>query len=321
MTDTEREQWLAERRSGIGGSDVAALLGLSPWKTPYDLWLDKRGEGEEVDEDKPAIYWGNVLEEVVAQEYAVRTKQKVQRVNTMMRLPGKPHFLANIDRAVINPNVAGNVRWNGERLTTDRILECKTANGFMTSFWGEAGTDRVPDYYLLQCQWYLGITQASVADLAVLIGGSDYRVYTIERDNQLIADIHEAAQQFWNLVTSGVAPDPQTVADALKRWPRHIASAVKIVDVDVARACEDLAELKASMKAGEKAAEELQLKIVTAFEDFETISHGGKPIATWKAQDTTRVDGKRLKDEKPDIAAEYSKTTSTRVLRLAKQKD
>lgn len=93
-----RDAWLAARRSGIGGSDIAAICGLSPYQTPYDVWLDKLGQGEEVDPNSPGIYWGTVLEDVVAREYAQRTGAKVQRVNTMMRHPEADFALAKINR-------------------------------------------------------------------------------------------------------------------------------------------------------------------------------------------------------------------------------
>lgn len=317
----DRQEWLAARRRGIGGSDIAAVLGLSPYKTPFDLWLDKRGEGEEVDPDTPALYWGTVLEEVVAKEYARRSGVKIQRVNGLLQHPALPIAFANIDRAVVNPAVAGTVRWKDDRLTTDRILECKTANGFAARAWGEAETDDVPAHYLLQVQWYLGITGCAVGDLAVLIGGQDFRTYTIQRDDSLIADLLDEARKFWTLVESGVAPDPQTVEDAKRKWPQHITGRSIIVDVDVSRACEKLADIKARTKALEAEEKAVQLEIFKAFGEAEEITYGGERLATWKAQSTDRIDAKALRAAHPDVAALFTTTTTTRVLRLAKTKE
>lgn len=314
----DRTEFLAQRRNGIGGSDIAAIVGLSPWRTPYDVWLDKRGEGEQLDPDTPALYWGTILEDVVAREYGVRSGRRIQRVNAQLVHPDHEFVTANIDRAVVNPEISGVVRWRDGRLSTDRILECKTANGFAAQMWGEAGTDAVPEYYLLQCMWYLGVTGAEVADLAVLIGGSDYRIYSIARDNELIADLYDAGAKFWSLVQSGTAPDPQSVSDAQRMWPRHIAGRSVIVDVDVASACRRLAQVKAEAKALEDEETRLKDVICCAFGDAEEITNGGVKLATWKAQSVSRLNVKALQAAHPDIAALFTDTTETRVLRLAK---
>jgi len=186
------------RKTGIGGSDIAAilgLLGLSQFHTPYDIFLEKTSADTPAQEESDAMYWGTILEDVVAAEYQKRTGNRVQRVKQLLRHKNHDFAIANIDRAIVNPEIAGTVRWKEKEgwLTTNRILECKTANGFMANEWGEAGTDYVPDAYLLQCQWYLAVTQTDIADLAVLIGGNDYRIFTIARDNSLIDGLLEEA--------------------------------------------------------------------------------------------------------------------------------
>lgn len=313
-----REAFLSERRSSIGGSDIAAIIGLSPWATAYDVWLDKRGQREEADPDAPALYWGSILEDVVAKEYAKRASAKVQRVNQKLVHPDFAFAAANIDRAVVNPDISGVVSWKDGRLTTDKILECKTANQFTAHMWDEAGTDGIPIYYVVQCMWYLGVTGASICDLAVLIGGSDFRVYTIERDQDLIARLFEAGQTFWDRVKSGVAPQPQTIDDVKRMWPHHTELKSVIVGVDTFNDCKRMAEIKAEIKALEAEAKAAEFRIVTAFEDAEEITHAGERLATWKAQDTTRLDIKALKEAHPDIADLFSKTTTSRVLRLSK---
>lgn len=315
-----REQWLADRRKGIGGSDIGAILGLSPYRTPMDVFLDKRGETQPKGNEQ-AMYWGTVLEDVVAHEYQKRTDRKIQRVNQMLAHPEHDFMLANIDRAIIVPEIAGNVRWKDGRLTTDRILECKTANGFAADQWGDVGTDNVPDANLLQCQWYLGITRADVADLAVLIGGSDYRIYSIARDDGLIGDMIEAAAEFWKRVQEGIAPDPQSVAEAARKWPRHIAGKSLIVDVTVAEACAELETIGQQKKQLEAREDELKTQVMSAFGDAEEITYMGKKLATWKNQTANRVDTTRLKKEMPDIAAQFTTSSESRVFRLTKSKE
>lgn len=316
MNVQNRQAWLDERRTGVGGSDIAAILGLSPWATPYTVWLDKLGRGEEVDPESPPLYWGNVLEDVVAKEYQRRSGRKVQRVNRAIVHPEVKIARCNIDRAVINPDIAGNVRWKDGRLTTDRILECKTANGFMAKFWGDEATDAVPEYYLTQCVWNAGIAQAKVCDLPVLIGGQDFRTYSIDFDGDLFADMLSEAEEFWKLVESGVAPDPQTVEDAKHRWARHLDAKTEIVGVDCERAADRLHEIAAQVKALEAEKKAHQLTIMAAMEDAEIANHAGRKLATWKTQEATRIDAKALRAAHPDIADLFSTTTASRVFRL-----
>lgn len=308
-------QWHAARRKGIGGSDIGAILGLSTYKSPMAVYLEKIGEAEQ-QEETPAMYWGKVLEDVVAQEYQVRNIEKVQRVNQMLTHRDNDWMLANLDRAIINPQIAGNVRWKDGRLTTDRILECKTANGFMAKQWGESGTDQVPDTYICQVQWYMEVTQTNTAALAVLIGGSDYRQFIIERDNELIADMMEQGAAFWQRVQQRIAPDPSTFDEAKIKWSRHVAGKTRIVDVSTASVIEQIKSVKEQIKSLETELDQLNTQVCTAFEDAETIEHAGVVLATWKTQTSTRLDSKALKAAHPQIAEQFSTTTETRVLRI-----
>ena len=323
----DRAQWLAERRRGIGGSDIAAIIGLSPWRTPMDVYLDKRGELEDVEPKNPeALYWGTVLEDVVASEYGRRTGRKVQRVNTMLRHATLLWALANIDRAVINPEIAGTVRWKDDHLTTDRIVECKTANGFAAAAWGEPGTDQVPEYYIPQPQWYMGITGARYCDVPVLIGGNDFRIYTIERDDDLIAHLFEAGAAFWQRILDGIAPDPQTTEDARRLWASHLPGKRVIVDVTVAQACDEILALQEQAKAIEAREAELKLALMRAIGDAEEASYMGRKLATWRNnKPSTVTDWKGIVaaiEPPQDVIDEHTAIKpGARVLRIAKVKE
>ncbi len=190
-----REQWLEQRRSGIGGSDAAAILGVSKWKSPLDVWLEKTGRAEETKESE-AMYWGTVLEEPVARKYMEVTGRKIERCNDILVHPDKPFVIASVDRLVC-PDGKKRPRVKG-KIITDRGLEVKTANAFVASDWGESGTDEVPEYYLPQPMHYMAVTGCRSWDVAVLIGGSDFRIYHIERDDELIRLMLEAEEQFWH---------------------------------------------------------------------------------------------------------------------------
>lgn len=333
MNAPDRAAWLAERRTGIGGSDVSALLGLNPWRTAVDLWMDKTGRSVDVEPDADQterMHWGNVLEQVVAQEYAIRTGRRVQRINTMLRHPRYPAALANIDRAIV---VEGSrARWDdavGRVLGAEGVLECKTAHALAANGadWGEPGTDEVPMNYWTQCQWYLGVTGLSHADLAVLFGGQKFATYRIQADAGMQDDLLRQAQEWWDRhVVGDMPPEPTSEADARALWQSHRAGVEKIVGPEVAQAVADLRDVKLQAKQLEAREQELRDVICSAFGDAEVITHGGLKLATWKSNKPgARTDWKALAqflNPQPDTLAQFTTETSgARVLRLATTKE
>lgn len=187
--DMPRDEWLETRRRGIGGSDASAIMGMNPWKTQMDVWLEKTGEFIDDDEEQnnEKMYWGTILEDVIAQEFATRTGLKVRRKNAILGHREHPFMIANVDR-LITGHQAG--------------LECKTAGYYSTDEW-EMG---VPEYYQVQVQHYMAVTGYSVWYVAVLIGGQEFRHYKISRDGQFIRELIEAEAEFWRLVETKTAP-------------------------------------------------------------------------------------------------------------------
>jgi putative phage-type endonuclease len=187
-------EWIAERKTGVFGTDIARILGLSRFGGPMDVFLEKIGQSAPLIETEP-MRWGKLLEEPIAQEYAHKSGRKVRRAAAFLRHPVYQHFGANIDR------------WSLKGGTPKRVLEVKTTSVFTADDFGEEGTDQVPPDYLAQTMWYLAVTGAEQADLAVLIGGNKHRVYEIPRDEELIADMIERAAAFWDDKNHGVPPD------------------------------------------------------------------------------------------------------------------
>ncbi len=335
MNAPDRAAWLAARRSGIGGSDIAAILGLSPYKTPLQLWMDKTGRAEDVAPDAAAeerMYWGTVLEDVVARHYAEERDFKLQRINQMLRHPDVPVALANIDRAVVVPN--SRARWDDTArrvLGAERILEVKTAHAMASNSpeWGAPGTDEVPRHYWLQCLWYMGITGLPRADLAVLFGGQKSVVYNIEFDASLFEDILETAQDWWRAhVEADSPPAPSSEDDARRLWTAHIAGKEKIVDVNVAADVDELVAIKAQIKALEEKEQDLRDRILPAIGDAEVISYMGRRLATWKANKASQKTdwkssfldaSKHIEAEIAALIRDNHTTTETgaRVLRLS----
>lgn len=197
----DRAAFHAERLTGIGGSDAAVALGLSPYRTPLELYLEKRGEIPPF-EGNEATLWGQLLEPVVRDEYARRTGRQVS-VPPLARHPKHDFLIAHADG-----------------LTTDgRCYEGKTARS--ADGWGEPGTDQIPQAYLIQVQHVMLVTATPVADVAVLIGGSDFRLYEVPADRELQDMIVEGEAAFWQRVQKGHAPDPdfstESARDLVKR--------------------------------------------------------------------------------------------------------
>ena len=293
MNAPTRAEFLAERKKGLGGTDLSVIIGLSPYKTPLELWLEKTGRAEQqpAPDAEERMYWGTVLEDVVARRYADLTGRKLQRVNEPLVHPAGV-VRGNIDRAIVNPEIAGTVRFKDGRLTTDRILEVKTAHAMAANSadWGTPGSDEIPQHYWIQVQTYLGLAQVDVADLAVLFGGQKLATYTIQADRGVFADLVDAANTWWEKhIVGDLPPDPSTEDDARRLWKSHIAGKELIVDATVADAIEELARIKEQIGSEkqegslEHRAKQLRDIILPAFGDAESISYMGRKLATWKA--------------------------------------
>tara|TARA_R110000765_G_scaffold426445_1_gene542100 strand:- start:3387 stop:4391 length:1005 start_codon:yes stop_codon:yes gene_type:complete len=316
-SNLSRQDWLALRQSGIGGSDIAAIIGVSPYATAYDIYQSKT---QPVNEDSNEFaYWGTVLEDVVAREFSKRNGLKIQNVNFLMRHPEHHWAIANIDRAIINRDVSGNVRFKDGKLTTDQIVEIKTASEYVGKNWGLEESDEVPDQYQCQAQWYMGVTGVDVCHMAVLIGGNKYRQYKIERHQDFIDYLFEAAESFWNdNVLAGVEPDATTLQNAKDKYPRHNPDTTLDValDSEAAKVFEHYESLKAQEKEVKAALELAQTDLICQIQDNETLAIDGEVVATYKVQVSNRFDSSRLKKDMPELAEKYVKQSESRVMRV-----
>lgn len=317
-SNLSRDEWLALRQSGIGGSDIAAILGVSPYATAYDVFQSKT-QPLNADAMSEFAYWGTVLEDTVAREFAKRSGLKVQNVNFMMRHPVHTFAVANIDRAIVNRDIAGNVRYKDGKLTTDQIVEIKTASEYVGKNWGNEDSDEVPDQYQCQAQWYMGVTDTQVCHMAVLIGGNKYRQYKIERNQDLIDVLFETAHDFWhNNVLAGVEPDATTLQNAKDKYPRHDPDTTLDVELDseAAKAFEHYESLKAQEKELKAAITAAQTDLICQIQNNETLAIDGEVVATYKTQVSNRFDSKSFKTDMPELAEKYTKQSESRVMRV-----
>lgn len=287
-----RTEWLASRRRGIGGSDVAPLLGLSPWTSPYSLWEDKTGRSDEKPAT-PAIYWGNMLEPVIRQAYADATGHIVTKPDVMYVSKEHPFMLANID----------GIREDG------RLLEIKTTSS--SEGWGAQGTDEIPDYYLTQVQHYLAVTGAPGCDVAVLISGRDFRIYEVEADAELQATIIEREKEFWHLVETKTPPEAKTIDDMQRKW--RDANAKKMVQADGAaiQAFSALCQVQRDMSALKRREADLKAQIMGFMGNAVSLEQDGKTLATWTLPSSRKtIDAVKLKTEFPKAYEECLKTNA-----------
>lgn len=299
----DRDKWLKFRNLGIGGSEAAVIVGMNKWKSPFQLWLEKREEVEPEDlSDNEYVYWGNVLEQVVADRFCELTGKKVQR-RGLLQSEEYPFMLASVDRMVVGENAG---------------LECKTANGFAGKQWED---DEVPDAYYIQCQHYMAVTGCERWYIAVLIGGNKFIWKCIERNPHDIDILISAEKAFWNKVQFDVMPEvdgSENCAFALSE--RFEGGHIEPVELDseAGYILGRIDELQTLTKELTNEIEENKNKLRLMLGNNEIGLVGDRKV-TWKTQaGRTTIDSKKLKADLPDVFSKYAKTgNESRVLRIS----
>ena len=288
---------LKNRHLSLGGSDVGALLGLSPYKSPLAVWMEKTGK-EVKPVDSLPLRFGSFAEEFVANEYAKATGFALSADDTTRIHPQYSFMSGNIDRYVHE---------EGLHMPATKILECKTANPFSRAQWGEPGSDQIPLHYLTQVTWYLAITGIERADIAVLFGNTDFRIYTILRDPELENLVLEKAQHFWHeYVLKNQPPPAQTPEDCQLLFQRGDPSKTLEANAETLTLLGRLQTLHYQGNACEEEITTLKTQIMAQMQDAEVLAHQGQVLATWKAPKASyRLDAKRLEAEERAIYEKY----------------
>jgi len=285
-------EWLEARRSGIGGSDVAAVVDLSPWRSAFEVFLDKRGELAEPMPDSEPMRWGRILEPVLREQYELQTGRTVKADVPMLRCVAHPHMLANLD---------------GIEPSYKRVIEFKTARS--GNGWGEDGSDQVPLAYMLQVQHYMYITGFEMADVAVLIGGCDFRIMHIDADRDLQDMLVEAEHVFWQRVQNNDPPPCRDIKDARLRWGHLAARGTVLADAADLSAVEQLhetQELLKDLKASESEQKAILMQRLGEAGDMLVDPATGNALVTWKLGNGPR--GFAMDDfqmEHPDLYQRY----------------
>lgn len=292
------KQWLQSRKKGIGGSDAAAILGLNKWKSPIAVYLDKIGQAPKEEEQSEAAYFGNVLEEVVAQEFSKRTGLKVRRRNAILQHSEYPWMLANVDRLIV-----------GEKAG----LECKTASEYLKDEWKD---DEIPASYLIQCQHYMAVTGYEAWWIAVLIGGNKFVYKKIERDEEIIQYLIEEEKNFWlNHVEKEIPPmfdGSDASSDLLKAlYPEAKPDTEIELPPDAETLVSALDQVSAELKELEARKKEYENQLKAMMGENEK-AYAGERTITWKSIFSNRFDSKRFAKDHPELYQQYLNQSSYR---------
>jgi putative phage-type endonuclease len=280
----------ANRRKGIGSSDVSAILGLNPFKTAFDVYVEKKGLVKER-KATTSMKVGRAVERAIGEEYQAQTGRLLVWQGDVQHVDPERDWRRCHPDAFLTYESGG--------------LECKHVGARQAKRWGPSGTDLVPEEHVLQVVWCMSITNRDFWDIAGWLGPDDLRIFTVLRDLELEGNVIERCDRFWREnVLAGVPPDVRSdQADAdffKKRFPSAMgglrqATTKEIEDAMLLRAAR---QIFADAKAGRELVEaELKLSIGTS-EGIE----GPDFRITWKN------DRPKVKPDWQAVARELART-------------
>ena len=295
-----RDEWLQLRKQGIGSSDAAAAVGLNPYQSMLELWLVKTGRDQDLpkpdfEDDSSPLYWGNILEPIVAQHYSQRTGHKVRRVNAILQHPDPalPWMLANLDYRVSGCSEVS-------------LLECKTAGEYGARLWRNG----VPEYVQLQVQHQLAVTGEQAADVCVLICGQQIQIHRIERDDELIARLIELERQFWHYVETDTPPpaDGSASAQAALRalYPQDARTVLDLSnDPALNQTFDQYLDLRQQIEQAEQQEEHLKQQLQQRIGDASQAVFAKGSVSWKRSKDSLSLDSKRLLKDQPYLLQQY----------------
>jgi putative phage-type endonuclease len=263
------EQWLRERQQGIGGSDVAAILGLNKFSTALDVYEQKIAENPIEIEENPKMTSGKWAEPMIATRFAKENNRKVARRNDIIWHKTIPYLFVSLDRMIVMQDEM-----------TPGILECKNTTSRNFQSW-----DPLSDYVMMQVQHQLDVTGWSWAIVAVLVDGWDFRLIPVEPDPKLIAEKNKILGNFWtNNVLKRIPPEPMSEEDIKKLYPQVQAGEALEVTEEAYNSSRRLIEVKDKIKVLKEQETDLSLSLKLLLKDKEIGMYKGKTIFAWKHQ-------------------------------------
>lgn len=300
------EDWLEVRKKGIGGSDIAAVAGVNPFKSAIDVFLEK--QGRLVVQENEKMKWGKILEDPVAREYSDREGVRVNRVKAVLQHPDIPHFQANVDRLIVR---------NGHSLTEDNPVHAtllSVGNGILevkTTGWAKAWENgEIPDYNYLQLQWYMHITGLPWGQFAVLVSGQDFfSTPVINYDPKVGKNLAFIADKFWNEnVLKNKVPDvdhnPATLNSVKLLYPNVEATECTLPE-DMNDLISNRMKLKVSVSTAEKQIKAIDSKILSIVKENK-YGLTSKYKVTRVFRSDLKLQSKKFKEENPELFKKYS---------------
>jgi putative phage-type endonuclease len=296
----DRNEWLKYRQSGIGSSEVATILGLNPFETPYQLWRRKKGIDAPVEENF-AMKRGHYLEDAVAQFYGDATGNEIIKASAgdwLIVNKAKEYMRVSPDRTFWLPNMTRNNKNKG-------IIECKTTQK-------EVDADNLPVHWFCQLQYQLGVAeleQGALAWLSLKRGEFGYKDITFDAD--FFAYEEEEVTRFWvDCILGNQEPIAMRVEDVLLKSPKHIIGKAIEADVEIIDAIAEIKETNKQIKEAESRKKELEDIIKLSMGDAEAmVTPTADILCTWKtSKDSEKFDEKRFAAEHPELYAQYQVT-------------
>lgn len=290
-----------DRTKYLGGSDVAAILGISPWRTPLEVYLDKVQPREKpVDPNKQRVFTrGQRMEPYVIDLLAEETGMEIIHRGNRYIHRDYGFIAAEIDAEAAS----------GEN------IEIKTVSPFKAKEWGEVQTDAIPVHYTAQAMHGLMVTGKQVCVFGVLIGGDDFRIYRVERDEETIQAILEKEVAFWDRIKNLNPPEATSVSDISLMFEKDAGTSIE-ADGKALALFNDLRDMKSRFKSLEEEIEVSEEKLKLYMQEHSILTLDGKPLCTWKTQVSNRFDQKAFQLENPGLYEKFKKTTSSRVFRM-----
>ena len=275
---------MINRSEFIGGSDTAAILGVSPWKSSLMLYQEKIGEHvKEVTPAKQKIFnrgkrWEPVVVEMLIDELKDRGHD--------VRVIDRNNRFADLEHEFLAAEIDLELLIDGETVNG----EMKTVHPFAAKDWGEQDTDEIPIYYTAQILHGQMVTRRNKTIVAALIGADDLRVHTVDRDDEMINVIRTKELEFWERVQNRQAPEPVSIEDIKLMYAKDSGSIID-ASFEILNLCEAAKIIKQNIKIQETNLTEILTEIKLGMSDSSVLIHNGKQLATWRAnKDSMKTD-------------------------------
>lgn len=272
------------RKLGIGGSDIPIIMGMSHYKTPYQLYQEKISDNVVISQENEPQEWGNILEPIIRIKFAEKNKLRIIAPENHKKYQQISNLISYESQEIIHP-LYDYMRGNLDGFIPDlnAVLEIKCSNQFMSDKWGKEGSDSIPFTYILQVAYYCMLTNADMAYIAVLIGGNSYKEFIYKRNLDIESKITKESQKFWYCVKNRIPPKPMNEIDLRIMFPDHKSKKSVIADEEIKEKLNIINSSREKIKILTQEEHKSKIKIMEYMKDCELLlDDQGIKIASWK---------------------------------------